>query len=304
MTLPGIEEFLTQYESAETRRAYKRDVIRFFLFRKKQPKDIGRLDALAWLNKIREKYTPTTVNRMFASIRSYFLFLYSAEMIPSNPFEKKYKLPKIQRKLKEELQDIDVIKIFRRIKNTVRGARDRAIINLMLYNGLRREEVAGLNIGDLIQAPEGVAIEVRGKGEKTRTILLHQEAYNSIIKYLKKTERLDSRKSEPVFLTKSGRRITGETVYEILSKYVKEAGIKNKIHPHMFRAKFASMMLEAGVPITTVQYLLGHSSIETTSMYDHAKGALRRSGVNNIKPIEDRGRGHGKRTDGSRRHRT
>lgn len=287
MKLPGIKEFLSQYDSLETRRAYKRDIFTFFMTTKKTPVGITRIEALAYLNKLKEHdFSSSSINRMVSSVRSYMKFLVFMDVIPKNPLEG-MKLPRVRHAEEDGMTDGEVEKIFAKLsKKDERTRRDEVIISLMLYNGLRRSEVCGLNMGDIKKNGDNRLIEVRGKGDKVRIIPLHPECWQAIIEYLKCCDRLKGKPSEPVLCRKDGKRIDTQVVYNTVKRLQKAANIKRSLHPHMFRAKFASMALESGQPITSVQADMGHSSIETTAIYDHAKRRLERSAILGIPPVK------------------
>lgn len=294
----GLEEFLMQYDSPETRRAYKRDIKRFFDFSKIDAKDINRMEAIRYLDSLKSsKISNSSINRMISSMKSYCKFLIFSDVISKNPFEG-MKLPKIHHREEDEITDDEVKKIIKKIKKPI----EKAVIYLMLYNGLRRSEVCGLNYGDIdqrkVKQKNGKdvvvsSVRIRGKGDKIRIRPLHPLCMEAIIKYLSSEDRTKGKEDEPIFSIKTSkktkrksRRIYPEAIYRIVKSITKRARIKKNIHPHMFRAKFASLAIESGVPITTVQADLGHSSIETTAIYDHSKRSLERSSVYNIKEIK------------------
>ncbi|MBW2079097.1 MAG: tyrosine-type recombinase/integrase, partial [Deltaproteobacteria bacterium] len=251
MDLPGINEFISQYDSKETRRAYKRDIDQFFAFRKKEPKEVSKLDFIAYLNLLKEKQMSTvSISRIFSTLRNYMSFLVSIDEMPKNPVET-IKLPKVHRRMKDEITDNELIKFLSKIGNSWMGLRDRAVVYLMLYNGLRRGEICKLQIKDVFKTQDGIVIEVLGKGNKPRTRPIHPECLKAIEKYLKSIGRAKSPMGEPIFVTRTGRPMKENDVYNIVKKYSLKAGLKG-IHPHGFRAKFTSRALESGASLTSV----------------------------------------------------
>lgn len=222
---------------------------------------------------------------MFSAIKSYFSFMVSIDMLAVNPADKKIKLPKVQNRHEEGITDEELKKFFAVVKNTTLGLRNRAIVNLMLYNGLRRAEVCNLRAGDIRRTEAGLVVEIRGKGGKTRIRPLHNECYIYITAYLKTCRRTRPPVNEFLFLNKMGNPISGENIFQMTKSYSKKAGLKRNLHPHLFRAKFASMAIEAGAKLTSVQEDMGHSSVTTTGRYDKARTMYLRSGVHNINPL-------------------
>lgn len=279
MAVEYLNEFLSQYDSPETQRAYKRDILVFFSFSKKPPEEISRIDAVGYLNHLKSKFSSSSISRMISSMKSYMKFLMFSEVVNRNPFEG-MKLPRIHKKQDEAITDKEI----KKIKKCFKSNKEKAIIYLMLYNGLRRSEICGLNYGDI--GKDGETIEIRGKGDKIRIRPLHRLCAKAIMGYLKDEKRTKGKSTNPLFRRRDGKRLDPDRVYSTVKSLQKRAKIKREIHPHQFRAKFASLALESGVPITTVQEDLGHASIETTAIYDHSKRTLERSSVHKIKEIK------------------
>ena len=283
LVLEGIDEFLSQFDSPETRRAYVRDVNIFFEIMKKPAKEINKINLISYVNILKErKLSSGSINRIFSSIKSYFKFLYSMELIDRSPDQLfgNLNLPSVQRKLEDDLTDTEVINMLNKTDNR----RDKLIMLLMLYQGLRRSEICNMKFGDIEKKTldNGVvhALTIIGKGNKVRTLPLAQECWKAIAEYLREDGRTGAQKaSQKVLRTfRGGSDLSGMDIYNVVLKCARAAGITRRIHPHMLRAKFASKAIESGVPITTVQQALGHSSIETTSIYDHGKRSLDRLG--------------------------
>jgi len=286
-SISGLSDFLSQYDSLMTKVSYGGDIVQFFAYNKKTPKEINKSDILGYLNHLKgKKLAPASIQRKIRSIKSYFKFMYDMELIENDPFNRmRLKLPRINREGKKWLTNKDVKKILKKIPSNEMGLRDRAIILLMLYNGLRRGEVANLTMGDIQRNDKMAVVVIHGKGDKTRIRPLHEEPRKAILKYLKTTNRSKRPKKEKLFVTVFGDDFTRNNIYRMVKKYGKNARV-SFVHPHMFRAKFASMALEAGVEITSLQEDMGHSSIETTAMYDASKRSLSRSSVHRIGTLE------------------
>jgi site-specific recombinase XerD len=151
---------------------------------------------------------------------------------------------------------------------TPAGARDAAIIAVLYAGGLRRAELAGLELADW--SPEQAALRVRhGKGNKQRQIYLVHGAADALADWL------TVRGSWPgcLFLpinkggTISGTQLTAQAIYGVLRKRAAEAGIPH-LSPHDLRRTFVGDLLDAGVDISTVQQLAGHANVTTTARYD------------------------------------
>jgi len=153
--------------------------------------------------------------------------------------------------------------------DSLRAARDKAILETLFSTGLRISELCSLSRYQDFKRGE---ITVRGKGGKLRVVFLSNQAKKAIENYLQK--RSDA--EEALFISLSGKknpkvlgRITPRTVQRIVRFYAKKAGILGKITPHQIRHQFATDLLINGADIRWVQALLGHSNISTTQIYTH-----------------------------------
>jgi len=155
------------------------------------------------------------------------------------------------------------------------SARDRAIVTLFLYAGLRSNELRMLDVADLDF--EAMSVYVRfGKRSKQRLVPLHTEALAAL------EAHLAGRHSGPVFLSNRNQRISNQRLRTLIKSLGLQAGLRKDLHPHALRHSFAVALLEANVDLETIRDLLGHDSIETTSIYLHCSTAKRRAAVDRI----------------------
>ena len=148
--------------------------------------------------------------------------------------------------------------------------RDQAIFELLIATGIRVSELCALNTNNIDL--EGKTLRIFGKGNKERTIQIENTMTLLALKKHIAYTRHDSANT-PIFLNSAGSRISTRTVREIINRRIREAGITQKITPHMFRHTFATMLLENDVDIRYIQKLLGHSSLRTTEIYTHVSSA-------------------------------
>lgn len=143
------------------------------------------------------------------------------------------------------------------------AARDQAMILLMLHAGLREAEVVALNIEDMVITQRAGKVVVRsGKGRKRREIPLGAEARRAMGYWL---ALHFVGPDEPLFSGKGSPRLTTRQVQRIVAKIGRQAGIS--ITPHQLRHSFAKRLIDNGQPLNLVQWLLGHSRLETTARY-------------------------------------
>lgn len=152
--------------------------------------------------------------------------------------------------------------------------RDRALLEFMYATGCRVSEAVGTNLDD-IDLEEKV-VRLMGKGSKQRLVPLGSYARNSVVVYLnagrgelerRSTAKVPERRA--LFLNKRGKRISRQSVWEIVKTAGERADITKPLHPHTLRHSFATHLIQGGADVRTVQELLGHASVTTTQIYTH-----------------------------------
>ncbi|TBR56653.1 integrase [Westiellopsis prolifica IICB1] len=196
------------------------------------------------------------------AIKSLFSFAKQLGVISSN-LGILVKSPTAKNRLAERiLTESEVQQV---INNTTNG-RDRAIIRLLYFAGLRVSELCALKWRDLKARGDGGQITVFGKGEKTRTVLVGAGIWREIQEL-----KGDSRKDDPVFVSAKGGHLCRSMVFHIVKNAAKRAGLEGNVSPHWLRHSHASHSLDRGAPIHLLQKTLGHSSVAITEMYLHAR---------------------------------
>ena len=152
--------------------------------------------------------------------------------------------------------------------------RDKALLEFMYATGCRVSEAVGTNLDD-IDLEEKV-VRLMGKGSKQRLVPLGSYARNSVVAYLnagrgelerRSTAKVPERRA--LFLNKRGKRISRQSVWEIVKTSGGRADITKPLHPHTLRHSFATHLIQGGADVRTVQELLGHASVTTTQIYTH-----------------------------------
>jgi len=204
-----------------------------------------------------------TVRRRVASLKTFFDFMAeeSGDLSWPNPVRFKRHAGKVERRLPRDLRDEDL----ERVWHEIGCARDRAWFALMVRGGLRVGEVVTLKVSDVLNQPEGerpARIRVEGKGCKERMVWLSADAYAVLAEWL--AERGESH-SAHLFLNEHGQALSANGIEWLLHRYGRQAGID--LTPHQLRHTFARQLTEAGMPISSLGKLLGHSQISTTQIY-------------------------------------
>lgn len=221
---------------------------------------------LSFLNK---EFKASSSARSISSLRQFYDFMLNKKWVSSNPFDY-IDSPKMPRNLPDVLTFEEIESIFKKIDVTGKlGLRDRALLETMYASGLRVSELTGLKMHDIFFDEE--IIRVFGKGSKERVVPIGKEALRWIDLYLTHSRlNLANSKSEDVlFLNWRGKKLSRMSIWNILNKYSKMAGIKKNIHPHILRHSFATHLLEGGADLRSIQEMLGHADISTTQIYTH-----------------------------------
>jgi len=204
---------------------------------------------------------PATIRRRLIALRMFYDYLaYACDKEVPNPVIARRHYISQRHRLPRNLHQNEVEKLFAAIGDHLR---DRTIFTLMLHTGVRVGEVVNLRTGDVylseIRTPH---LCVNGKGQHERIVYLSAMAAYLLEEYLA-SRPTDS--DERVFLNRRGKPITTTGIQLQLAKYCRQANIW--VTCHQLRHTFACRMIAAGVPVTSVQKMLGHTSLRTTQLY-------------------------------------
>ncbi len=222
-----------------------------------------------------------TILRQLSALRTFFKWAFSNHLISTNPLEE-IESPKLEKTIPPSLTYEQVQRLIQiPDTETLLGFRDRCIMELFYSSGLRISELTGLNREDINFANR--LMRIKGKGKKERVVPITQCAAKWIQNYLSHPERFhdgDGHKSEndhnAVFLNKWGNRLTARSVDRHFDRYFKASGISGKATPHTIRHTIATHWLENGMDLKTIQTLLGHESLSTTTIYTHVDTTLKK----------------------------
>ena len=273
--------------SAATIRAYDNDLR---LFASAAP-DIARwaqsadpaLRYLATLGRPPRPLRPASHRRKAASIRAFYRFCFSEELIERD-LAALLDLPRQSLRLPETLDVAEVVRLLEAADPaTQAGLRDRALLELLYASGLRISEALGLDRQDL--SLEGGFVRVIGKGDRERLVPVGDVALSVLRRYLLEVREpwraagsvthpraSAERKGGPVFVSARGQRLVRMEAWRAMRRASLAAGLGPRVTPHTLRHSFATHLLEGGADLRVVQELLGHASITTTQLYTHLTG--------------------------------
>lgn len=273
MFIQNLSEYI-EYLSIErglsinTQEAYRNDILFFIEFLASENiesfEKIQRAHINRYIRELRSKnYATSSITRKIASLRGWFRWMISMEIITSDPTEA-LEQPKMARRLPKVLSVSEILELL----NEDLTSLERAILELLYACGLRVSELVNLSLSNVNLEQEYV--RCFGKGSKERIIPLGNQAKQAICRYLKKRELIlldNNISSNALFLDDNGSPITRQKVYI----FVKNLGnlINKTLSPHTFRHSFATHLLENGADLRIVQELLGHADVSTTQLYTH-----------------------------------
>lgn len=271
--------------SDNTVAAYRRDLRRFYDWL--GTRNPGRLkvgDLSDYANHLHGlKLAPASLARHLISLKLFYRYLQLEAVVRDNPAE----LLGSQKLWQRIPQVLPAETIERMLAAPLRSKtcrlRDRALVELLYATGCRASELSNLRTRD-VHLSEGYCV-CRGKGDKERIVPIGVRAVEAIRNYLK-DERpglaaagLPDQSSAAVkraaatndflLLTRRGRRMRRERIWELVKQYAAEAGAHPDVSPHTLRHSFATHLLAGGADLRIVQEMLGHASIQTTQIYTH-----------------------------------
>jgi site-specific recombinase XerD len=282
--VPPEAQWFANLDSDQTRRAYKNDLRAFMAFTGiAQPQEfrlVTRSHVLAWRADLEsQKLAGSTIRRKLAALASLYEYLCETNAVTHNPV-KGVKRPKVEsyEGKTPALGDAQARALLDAPPaDTLKGKRDRAILSVLLYHALRREELTKLLVKDFRQERRGVPhLRVQGKGGKLRYIPTHADTLRLISEYLQTSGHgadLSGALFRPIVNRRAGHTAAALTpggVYSaVVVRYMQQVGINgDNMGPHALRATAATSALEHNADIAKVQEWLGHASISTTRAYD------------------------------------
>lgn len=278
-----LEQFL-DYVSLErglsknTRAAYADDIVRFLDFLAKKGvgslNDVTRKQILDHLMAEKERgLSANSLSRHLVSLKVFFRYLAQEGLLSVNVAET-MDSPKVWKMLPGVLTPKEVDRLFDAPDlKTPLGLRNRAILELLYASGLRVSELTALQLDDLQLADH--FLRCIGKGRKERVVPVGGDAVKRVQRYLKEVrpQLATGGQEQAVFLNRRGGALSRKTIWDMIKKCARDAGITKTVYPHTLRHSFASHLLANGAELRIIQEMLGHADIATTQIYTHVDPA-------------------------------
>lgn len=259
--------------SKNTIYAYFRDLVEFsnYIIETHQItkiEDIDKEHIRLFLKKLAKKNSTNSISRKITSLRMFNLFLVKEKIIDKNIMSS-FTLPKIEKKLPVVLSENEMRELLASIdtKDAI-SFQNRCMVELLYATGMRISELLNLKLSD-VNIKMGF-VKVLGKGNKERLVPISDYVAKLLDQYIKDfRDELNKNHDSLLFFNQHGKSLSRQEFYYILKNIINATSINKKISPHTIRHTFATHLLENGADLRSIQELLGHSDIATTTIYTH-----------------------------------
>ncbi len=229
-------------------------------------------DVYAWMNylTVDRGLNNTSRARKVATIHSFYKYLtVKAKVLSTNPVQD-LDTPRLRKTMPRYLSLDESMELLMSVEGK-NATRDYCILTLFLNCGLRISEVVGLNVTDI----HGDQLRVLGKGNKERMLFLNQACQDALQDWLTERSTMTLLDDKALFVTPQNRkRITRAAVHKLVKKHLAAAGLDaSQYSSHKLRHTAATLMLQNGVDVRTLQEVLGHDHLNTTQIYTHVDNA-------------------------------
>ena len=256
--------------SPETISKYKYNLIvfeKYMLNKNVNLFDVTQYNIIDFLTNYFKNKGVSSKTNSITSINNFYIYLIKDKRIDINPCEN-IDRPKLKKKLPDVLTVNEVDKLLDIPLHTKEDYRNKAILEVLYATGIRISELTNLKMQDVDFTNK--VVRVFGKGSKERIVPINKYALKYLGMYLDiRGSFLKGKLTDYIFLNSKGEAISRESFGLELNKIVKKQGLNKKVTPHMLRHSFATHMLNQGADLRSIQELLGHSDISTTTIYTH-----------------------------------
>ena len=254
-----------------TLESYKRDIKYFINYlndNELSVLDCHKENIDVYVKKLeKEKKSASTISRHIASLRSFYQYLYTQNLIKSDP-TKGVEVPKIIRKEPSILSNSQVELLLEQPKPIdLKGIRDKAMLELVYATGMRVTELINLDIDDIDLKSNYV--KCKGSHNRERVIPIGNIAVKALNEYVTnaRTHLIKDEDNKSLFVNINGSRLTRQGFWKIIKYYQEQADIDVDITPHTLRHSFAVHLLENGADLDLIQEMLGHTDKTSTQVY-------------------------------------
>ena len=236
------------------------------------PIDVQGSHVSRWMMELKERgLSYSRLEHHRSSLKTFYAMLVKMKILKRN---RALALPRLRKRGMSKVMPVPRETV-ERLLDTVdqsswMGKRNYMIISMLWALGLRISELTGLSVGSFEPEhdPKGKIglLRVKGKNRKQRALFIVDKLYDNLIAYLAHPQS-PQQKTDPLFPVKGGKAISNDRVQKKMKEYCREAGIKDRITPHVLRHSFATEMYHANVPLEAIQAMMGHDRKSETAVY-------------------------------------
>lgn len=260
-----------KHKSQNTVLSYHRDASQFVTYLRAHHIDrfekTTKTTILSYLLSLRQNgRAESTISRSIASIRSFYDYLILCGIEMKNPTAQ-LETPHTERKLPQILTTTEVELLMEQPDESgIKGARDKAMLELLYATGIRVSELIHLKVNDVNLSVGFIRCR---EGKRERIVPIGTIAKMALSRYLSnaRTQLVRSEGETALFLNCNGSEISRQGFWKIIKQYRKQANIQKDITPHTLRHSFAAHLLENGADLKSIQEMLGHADISSTQVY-------------------------------------
>ena len=255
--------------SSNTIESYHRDLVKFFEYINKEPKNIKLKDIHEFLKHINEeRLNEKSIARNISCLKSFYKFLLLEKEITYNPMDE-IDVPKVRKSLPKSLTEEDIITLLEIPLVDDFSYRNKAMLELLYATGMRVSELINLTLLDIDL--DSATVRTIGKGSKERIIPIGDYALKYLYIYIHECRNKLIKKeiNNYLFLNNHGKKMTRQGFFKMIKKRGQEIGLTKDLSPHTLRHSFATHLLNHGADLRSIQELLGHSDIGTTQIYTY-----------------------------------
>lgn len=257
--------------SENTLESYKRDIRQFEVYLREHALSLEKVSKtiiITYLIVLQKTGKATsTISRNLASIRCFYQFMLNERYVDTDP-SANLESPKVEKKLPSVLTKKEVeILLEQPIPTDAKGARDKAMLELLYATGIRVSELISLDLSNL-DLDSGLIV-CKNSEVKSRTIPMGNISMKYLRIYLNDFRRklCSNEENTLLFVNFHGQKMTRQGFWKIVKYYTAKAKINKSITPHTLRHSFAMHLVENGADLQVIQEMLGHSDISTTQIY-------------------------------------
>lgn len=269
-----LEDFINYIKSEKrfskhTITSYETDLNQFFNYIEAEcqitnPKDVSFKLIRNWISSLLENnLKSTSVNRKISSLKSYYKFLLVSNYVETNPTLKLIS-PKSSKRLPVFVEKDNMDSLFDKdfFEDSYEGTRDKLIIELFYFTGMRLSELIHIKTSDIDKVNS--QIKVIGKRNKERLIPITFNTLKDLNEFINFYEIENF-----LFADGNGKKMYPKKIYRIVNKYLTKISSIKKKSPHVLRHSFATHMLNNGADINAIKEILGHANLSATQIYTH-----------------------------------